>query len=144
MSMSRFYAISLAAVVSLLTSAPALATDFTFTIPVNFRYLPSDVVSFQGACYVYSASRTQIGIGRIPFIPISGGDYAGDVTVQFNADPGRDPATAAYYQCEGHFVGHNAPGVVPAFYFENPTSPTFPLQAGAPFRLNTGNQPITH
>jgi len=118
----------------------ASAYDFTFTIPLQFTNLPPEVASVQAWCYVFMGGTSvgpAIGTANRNF-PISGGAYSGDVTIQFNADAGRDPATATRYQCGVYFLGAAPVGGVAVRYFECPTCPRFPLTAGATLFLDTG------
>jgi hypothetical protein len=117
-------------------AAPAAAYDFTFTIPVQFTNLPPEVTQFIVGCVAQLPSSASVGQGN-RIIPITGGAYTGDVTIQFNAITGMDPATATRYQCTAYFFGTVSAGLTP-HYFESSYGPRFPLAVGAPFRLDTG------
>ncbi len=118
-------------------ATPAAAFDFTFTIPVQFTNLPPEVTQFLVGCYVQVPSGATVGQGS-RMIPITGGGFTGDVTLQFNANTGMDPATATRYQCSGYFFGSGPTTSVVPHYFETSYGPRFPLAAGAPFRVDTG------
>lgn len=120
---------------------PASASDFTFTIPVSFSNLPPEVTQFYVSCYAQLPSGASVGQGGRS-LPITGGGYTGDFSVEFNALPGYDPATATRYQCSGYFIGTNPAGGVAPRYFETSYGPRFPLVTGAPFRIDTGIVPL--
>ena len=116
----------------------AFAEDFTFTVPVDFSNLPPDVTHATIGCSAYrSASGGGVGAGGRN-ITITAGAYHGDVTMRFDAYPERDPATATHYACTALLMGSGD-----VIYARAGETPTFPLQPGAPFLLNTRIQPIT-
>ena len=117
------------------------AEDFTFVVPVDVSHLPPDVESMNVHCEVQMPG-VVIGHSTPRIIPIAGGAYHADVTIAFNVDAGRDPATATQYICSAYFIGRVPASGVPAFYFQYGTSPTFPLRPGAPFVLTTYLQPL--
>jgi hypothetical protein len=141
MEMRRISTVAAAGLLFTGLAGQAFAYDFTFTVPIQFSGLPSDVYQFALSCDAELASGLPVG-HALRMVPITGGGYSGDVTLQFNADPGRDPATAVRYSCSAYFFGRDPPGAVGPRYFYDPSSPTFPLVAGAPFRLRTGLTPL--
>jgi hypothetical protein len=115
----------------------AFAEDFTFTVPVDFSNLPPEITRAAITCNAY---RSAIGGGvgaRGAGITITGGAYHGDVTIRFDAYPERDPATATHYECTAVLMGSGE-----VIYARVGETPTFPLQPGAPFLLDTLIQPI--
>jgi hypothetical protein len=137
--MSRVVSFLLATALSSLGATAASAEDFVFTVPMNFSRLPPDISSFQVSCTALQASYGVVVGGGDARPTMSGGEFHGDVTIRFNATAGHDPATAHYYECRmiSFFTDR---GVQYSFY--GSSSPTFPLQAGAPMVLDTGIQPI--
>ena len=124
-----------------LSSAPALATDFTFVVPVTVSHIPSDAYQLNIYCQVFDAAMRVVG-QQTAGIALTDGAYAGDVTVAFNATAGKDPATAATYDCGAVFLSHLNPG---HNYFARvgATTPyTFPLEPGASFNVDTTLRPV--
>lgn len=131
---------------SLIGTGTCAATDFTFVIPVSVHNLSSEVARIGTNCEVWTVARggIEIGQGTPQYGNIVGGAFGGDITVQFNALAGRDPALGAYYHCNAWFLGTAPVGGVAAMYFAYPSSPTFPVAAGAPFVIDTGWNPVPH
>lgn len=128
------------AVLSFLAQS-ANAEDFNITIPVEVSSLPPNIDGMLLACWVYTDAGGNIGIGRAR-IEISGGAYRGSATLRFNASAGQDPATATKYECQGSFTGTESGSTVHYFASGGVTDTRFPLAAGAPFRLGTGQLPL--
>jgi hypothetical protein len=122
-----------------LGASPAWAEDFNFTVPVSFNNLPPDVVSAMITCGTYQMiSGFQVGGGNTR-ISITDGGFHGDVTIQFNATPGHDPASAHFYECRvAIFFGRSGTQYV----VESTHEPVIPLQPGAPLFWDTGIQPL--
>ena len=137
--MNRKFSFLLASGLSLLTATPAMAEDFLITVPINFSNLPPDISNFVVSCSALQESYGVVVGGGDARPRMSGGEFHGDVTVRFNATAGHDPATAHYYQCRA-ISFYTDSGMSYSFY--GPSSPTFPLQAGAPMVLDTGVRPI--
>jgi hypothetical protein len=79
--------------------------DFTFNIPVELHKIHPDISHFCVALRVFpydpvSYPNSQIGNGASQYVELSNGEFTGTVQVQFNANPGIDPATAVYYRAE--------------------------------------------
>ena len=130
---------------ALLAAAPcALAEDYNITVPLQFASLPANVSALQLACLVYAneprLGGRNIGIGR-KRVEISGGALRANATVNFNANAGQDPSTGTHYECVGSFTGDES-GATVHYYSGSGISATFPIAAGAPFRLKTGVLPI--
>ncbi len=123
-------------------ATPSRATDFTAVVPVQLSHIPPDMAYFQVMCQVFSASGEQIASAGADAVPITGGAFSGDVTVSMDASPGRDPATASSYQCNGFFMTLTPPRHNYFDYMSSTHPATFPLQPGAPFVLMTGLQPL--
>ncbi len=97
----------LAAVTLSAFAAPALASDFTFTVPLALHNLPADISHANIECSVsasttisgHEAAGAMIGSGSTQ-VDISGGSYDGDVTVAFNANLYQDPHQAVFWGCQ--------------------------------------------
>jgi len=85
------------------------AEDFTFHVPVELHKIPSDIKSFSINAWVFNRAEDKDGycpsgarIGALTFgpIPIVNGEYVGVVTLKFNADYHKDPATAVSYRVD--------------------------------------------
>jgi hypothetical protein len=127
--------------VAALCSTPALATDFTFVVPVNVSHIPSDAYQMNIWCATFDPAMRVVG-QQIVGLPLTDGAYSGDVTVAFNAATGKDPASAATYDCSAVFLSHLHPD---HNYFARvgATTPyTFPLQPGAGFNVDTTARPL--
>lgn len=81
-------------------STIAQAADFTFTVPVDVSNLPSEITYIKVCCYA-AANTALVGSGHscAGRRSVSGGAYRGTFTVEYNARPGVDPATADRYTC---------------------------------------------
>jgi hypothetical protein len=135
-------------------SVPGLAQQFTFTVPVQVSNLPPTVELMRVTCGLYYGTplrtigdpATRETIVTIPQVPSAAGgtvgEFSGDVVVVQNVRPGLDPALVTHYSCRGLFQGTEGGAVVGYFDTTNPDSPRFPLADGAPFRLDTGIQPL--
>ena len=121
-----------------LFATTAFAEDFTFTVPANFNNLPPVVTRAEVNCNALNSSIGSEVANRGTSVAITDGAYHGDVTIRFDASPGVDPATATHYNCTASFIGSSG-----VRYFYRPGGPTFPLEPGAPFLLDTRAQPIT-
>ena len=137
--MRRFISFLLAAGLLPLAAMPAQAEDFVFTVPVNFSHLPPDISNFVVDCMALQASYGVVVGGGEARPRMSGGEFHGDVTVRFNATAGHDPAWAHFYQCRviSFYTDRGA-----SYGFSSTSSPTFPLQPGAPIMLDTSIQPL--
>ena len=133
-------------------SALGQAEDFTFVVPVSVSHLPSEIDYLGVTCDVYGAPGVQIGQGGTTAgaMPVTGGAYHGDVTVAFNASPGRDAHAATTYQCHLS-MSHSGPPTLTYFGEGSswyraayPDERTFPLQPGAPYVEDTRLQPLPH
>ncbi len=132
-----------------LSAGPLVAEDFTITIPYNFSRLPPSVAMFFAHCSVYSNDPSLGGVSmgegtrslNLPGLS----PFKGNLVVSFNVRPGQDPALATRYECTGYFSGRDSNGVT-VLFFTTKDGPEvrFPLQAGAPFSLATGIQPLPH
>jgi len=94
--------LALIAVAVGVASGPALAADFTFTVPVQVTNLPPDSRQGGVSCALYTSPTISAGrdVGRSTAnLPISGGAYRGEVTVAIDVRPGVDPATVTHYSC---------------------------------------------
>jgi len=118
--------------------AAAQASDFTITVPVNLSGIPSNITRFGVSCYImpedYGDASHQLAYGATS-VDVHG-SYRGNLTISFNAAPGKDPSLARWYRCVASFTGtdRGRPGVI--FFPNGPTStPNFPLVAGAPLFL---------
>jgi hypothetical protein len=121
-------------------AGPALAEDFTFTVPVQLTNLPTGITGFNVQCSVLASQvwegRTiqgrSIGSGAT-YVHISGGSYSGDVTVAFNHATLEDPHLAVFYGCAIQRLDGPSPTGGGSFSYY-PGLPHFiPLAAGAPF-----------
>ncbi|HUO89680.1 MAG TPA: hypothetical protein VMU08_10930 [Rhizomicrobium sp.] len=138
--MTRFVSVLLTLGLLPLTAIPAQAEDFEFTVPVNFSHLPPDISNFLVDCTALQA-RYGVPVGDGQARPrMSGGEFHGDVVVRFNATAGHDPAWAHFYQCRviGFYTDRGA-----SYSFYGTSSPTFPLESGAPMMLDTSIQPLS-
>ena len=134
--MKRYLRLSLVFIL-VLTGGKAFGADYTFTIPVELSTLPPEVNRFHVACWVYAPSWNTIG-RQMTNLP-SGGNFHGNISVEVNAGPGRNPAELTHYECKGSFTG-NVGGQ--SVHFFSYTSPTFPLAPNAPFVLHIPRTPI--
>src|ERR1700690_3488777 len=130
-------------------SAPGQAEDFTFVVPVDVSHLPSEIDGLGVVCLVYGPAGLEVGQGgtTATAMPIGGGAYHGNVTIAFNAHPGRDPHAATTYECHLNMAHNGSPtlqyfGEGSSWYrAAYPDDRTFPLQPGAPYVEDTRVQP---
>jgi hypothetical protein len=122
---------------ALAAPAHAQASDFTITIPVSFSGLPSNITQFGVSCYVmpedFGTAANQVAYGGAR-INVSG-SYSGNMTISFNAGPGRDPSTARWYRCAGQFYSSDHGRETTYFPNGQIATPNFPLVSGATFNL---------
>jgi hypothetical protein len=78
--------------------------DFVFTVPVDVSNLPPEVTHISVCCQVSAGGRL-VGPGGTCAArrAVSGRAYRGDFVVEYNANPGVDPATATNYNCNAWF-----------------------------------------
>jgi len=97
---------ALLALISLAVSAlaaglpvPALAEDFTVTVPIDLKTLPASITKGTVECQALNQARSY-SIGATDFFfDIAGGNYTNTVVLKFNADPNRDARQAAFMSC---------------------------------------------
>ena len=141
MRLPKFIAMTTTVATAVLCVCPASrASDFTFVVPVDFNSMANDVGAFNVTCSVWASTEIAWGVSDNVSIPAGTHAYHGDVSVPTNTAPGTDPATATRYKCYAKFLSRTDYRIV---WFDVVSgSPTFPLQPGAPFVLNTGYQPL--
>lgn len=114
MNWKTLAALALAAAAYLVGARIASAQDFNITVPVRLNSFPREVAQGEIWCWAGLAdmpnldigglgpdrSGKTLGRGRTAF-PIDGnsGSFIGNVTVQFSADPGKNPGDATRYLC---------------------------------------------
>jgi hypothetical protein len=90
----------------LLCGSLLYAEDFVFNVPVELYKIPADIKAVGVAIEVYDkeltgwdlpAGSTRIGYGSSGG-SIVNGEYVGNVTVKFNAQPGKKPEKAIGYR----------------------------------------------
>lgn len=126
----------------------AAAEDFTFVVPVQVSNVPPAIARLAVACAVINSSptpgREPLGIigNGVSFVPVSGGAFNGDVTVQLNANLRENAGFADHYVCYIAYLGEatRADGTAVVY---NPTQlPFIPLDRAAPYVVTTGHQPL--
>ena len=133
---ARHRLVTALAAVTIGLPAPALAADFTFTVPVELASLPAEINYGWVNCELAirepgRAARSAGNAGQ--GFRISGGAHRSEVTVAVNAAPGIEPARVTHYKCylvldgtlRGERVSYN-------FRDEGFTLP-LPVAPGAPF-----------
>jgi hypothetical protein len=122
----------------------AHAEDFALTVPVHLSYLMPPIQSGRIECLTASGSalnpQNMIGQGFIPFtIDSSTGRFDQNVVVRFNAESGKNPATATHYFCRFILSFTQANGIPRSFVYGwgSPATPEttgpFATKPGAPF-----------
>lgn len=109
-SIHRFRLPAAAFAASLLAPAVARSDDFTFTVPVDVRSLPSAVHGAGVRCEVrktvppvtsaFGDGRSSSGEARFP---LTNGGFQGNVTVRFNATE-VSPSEAKGYRCSLYYI----------------------------------------
>ena len=120
--------------------APAYAADFTITVPVSISSLPPNIDSLWVTCQVFETSHLRVIGAASRRLPIVGGAFRGDVALEIDSSPDRDPALARDYRCVAWLIGRSATNPNQN-YFEDGSrtaTETFPLSPDAPFVMDTG------
>lgn len=123
------------------------AEDFNITVPVRISHVPPNITTFSVRCFAVvmpagaAAPTSQIGLGQADQ-SITGGAFNGNLTVRFNAAPGKIPSSATHYQCTGQFQGTDRGFSVGYFVNGGESDRPFPRAAGTPFNLSTGWRPL--
>jgi hypothetical protein len=108
MRIASIYRLALGAfAASLLAPAAARAEDFTFTVPVDVRDLPSSAHGGGVRCEAWRVPPPPLtgplGDSRLPsgetHFPLTHGGFQGNVTVRFNAKGEVSVADAKGYRC---------------------------------------------
>jgi len=144
--MNRATQAALCAAAALLAFTPAAyAEDFNITVPLDMSNLPPNIAGIMVSCAVITGEPRLGGryVGNLTKrVDVKGGAFRGNVTINFNATAGLDPALVTHYECSSSFVGDERGVTVHYFNDSFATSSRFPVTAGAPFRLKTGVLPI--
>ncbi len=119
-------------------AAPALASDFTFVVPLQLHHLPADIRHANVECSVsastiisgHEAAGAAVGSGHTQ-VDITGGEYNGDVTVAFNASLYQDPHQAVFWDCGLQQLDTVAPGTATGMAYYPGSAHFIPLSPGA-------------
>ena len=114
-------------------SIPAYAYDFTFTVPVELRNIPTELYSWFLQASVYDGEKNQIGLQGTLFRVTK--HYKKDFVFRFNAQTGKNPASAKYYKIT-LYVNAKTPDKV--MYQNGP----YPYDSSKPFKWTTGFKKI--
>ena len=122
-------------------ATPALAADFSFTVPVDVSSLPPSIERGSVRCLVQQwvpGSAVNIGEGSSAEFAITGGAYRGSVTVEVTHGSSADPAQANKYDCLLWFFVRRSSGATSWYSSYSLAQETGPIEARI---LSTASSP---
>ncbi|MGI8932424.1 MAG: hypothetical protein ACR2FK_08615 [Sphingomicrobium sp.] len=138
--MDNHYIRALAALAALAIATPAGAADFTFDVPVSVENLPS-MHTILVSCAVYTAypGGRIVGTGNSPTVAMSGGSYAGTITVEVNTSGLAPASEARAYGCSLEGLGTARTGVT---YRSSPSNFADAYQRATGHMLSRANNTV--
>ncbi len=122
-AMGLLGAMAIAVALNLASAESAVAMDFTINVPVRVTNMLAGT-QLTAFCYVFTSAPsatsidnglgTSVGTGSASqhiYPNEQSGNAFGTITAQFNANPGKDPATATHYGCWLQITGPGAGGL---------------------------------